>query len=250
MSFKYFCTRFVASVCLCLALVLSFSVSTQAQSASTGSVVGIITDPSGGVVVGATVTLTDKATTIARTTLSNDAGRYIFTNVAPGSYEVSANQNGFSLAKADNLTVAVGISLTVDFKLEIGKATETIEVAASGADLQTMNATVGNTVSGDLLQNLPSIQRDAATFVTLQPGVSPDGSVAGAVVDQSTFMLDGGQNSNDMDGSMTVYTPSFAGDPTGGIVSSQLGGSPTGVMPTPLDSLSMASSFGPRFLRA
>jgi hypothetical protein len=50
-------------------------------------------------------------------------------------------------------------------------------------------------------------------------------------------MLDGGQNSNDMDGSMTVYTPSFAGDPTGGIVSSQIGGSPTGVMPTPLDSV-------------
>ena len=64
-----------------------------------------------------------------------------------------------------------------------------------------------------LLQNLPSIGRDAATFVTLQPGVSPDGSVAGAVVDQSTFMLDGGQNTNDMDGSMQVYTPSFAGDP-------------------------------------
>ena len=57
--------------------------------------------------------------------------------------------------------------------------------------------------------------------MTLQPGVSPDGSVAGAVVDQSTFMLDGGQNTNDMDGSMQVYTPSFAGDPTGGIVSNQ-----------------------------
>jgi hypothetical protein len=61
--------------------------------------------------------------------------------------------------------------------------------------------------------------------------------VAGAVVDQSTFMLDGGQNTNDMDGSMQVYTPSFAGDPTGGIVSNQIGGSPTGVMPTPLDSV-------------
>jgi hypothetical protein len=121
--------------------------------------------------------------------------------------------------------------------LEIGAVTESIEVVVSNAELQTLNATVGNTVGGDLLQNLPSIQRDAATFVTLQPGVSPDGSVAGAVVDQSTFMLDGGQNSNDMDGSMTVYTPSFAGDPTGGIVSSQLGGSPTGVMPTPLDSV-------------
>jgi hypothetical protein len=189
------------------------------------------------VVTGATVTLTDKSTNSARTTVSNDAGRYIFTNVPPGSYQVSANQSGFRLAKLDDLTVTVGVSLTVDFKLEIGGATQTVEVTATGAELQTMNATVGNTVSGNLLQSLPSIQRDAATFVTLQPGVSPDGSVAGAVIDQSTFMLDGGQNSNDMDGSMTIYTQTFAGDPTGGIVANQIGGSPTGVMPTPLDSV-------------
>jgi hypothetical protein len=84
---------------------------------------------------------------------------------------------------------------------------------------------------------MPTIGRDSSTFVTLQPGVSPDGSVAGAVVDQSTFMLDGGQNTNDMDGSMQVYTPSFGGDPTGGIVANVFGGAPTGVMPTPLDSI-------------
>src|SRR5260370_39625364 len=100
-----------------------------------------------------------------------------------------------------------------------------------------MNATVGTTISGDLLQTLPSIGRDSRTLVTLQPGVSPDGSVAGAVVDQSSFMLDGGQNTNDMDGSMQVYTPSYGGDPTGGIVSNQIGGAPTGVMPTPPDSV-------------
>jgi hypothetical protein len=57
--------------------------------------------------------------------------------------------------------------------------------------------------------------------------------VAGTVVDQSTFLLDGGQNTNDMDGSMNVYTPSFAGDPTGGI----FGGTATGVLPTPIDSV-------------
>ena len=51
-----------------------------------------------------------------------------------------------------------------------------------------------------------------STFLTLQPGISPDGSVAGAAVDQSFFSLDGGKNTNDMDGSMSVYTPSFAGD--------------------------------------
>ena len=65
--------------------------------------------------------------------------------------------------------------------------------------------------------SLPTIARDTSTFLTLQSGISPDGSVAGAAVDQSSFQLDGGENTNDMDGSMSVYTPSYAGDPTGGV---------------------------------
>jgi hypothetical protein len=209
-----------------------------AQSASTGTVAGTVSDPSGGAIVGATVTLTDTATSIARTDATNENGRYFFANVVPSKYTVSVSKTGFRTSKLLDQIVSVGASLTLNVTLEIGSVAETVEVTSTtGADLQTLNATVGNTVGGELLQNLPSIGRDAATFVTLQPGVSPDGSVAGAVVDQSTFMLDGGQNTNDMDGSMTVYTPSFAGDPTGGIVSNSIGGSPTGVMPTPLDSV-------------
>ena len=71
--------------------------------------------------------------------------------------------------------------------------------------------------------------------MTLQSGISPDGSVAGTVVDQSTFQLDGGKNTNDMDGSMSVYTPSYAGDPTGGAANQSNGvaAGATGVMPTP-----------------
>src|SRR5271154_1005897 len=209
-----------------------------AQSASTGTVAGTVTDPSGGAIVGATVTLTDTATNIARADATNENGRYFFANVVPGKYTVSVSKTGFRVSKLVDQIVNVGASLTLNLTLEVGSVAETVEVTAtSGAELQTLNATVGNTISGELLANLPTIGRDAATFVTLQPGVSPDGSVAGAVVDQSTFMLDGGQNTNDMDGSMQVYTPSFAGDPTGGIVSNQIGGSPTGVMPTPLDSV-------------
>jgi hypothetical protein len=208
------------------------------QAASTGTVAGTITDPSGGAIVGATVTLTDTATSSARTSATNESGRYFFANVVPGKYNVSVSKTGFRVSKLNDQEVTVGAALTLNVVLEIGSVAETVEVTVTnGADLQTLNATVGNTVSGDLLQNLPSIGRDSSTFVTLQPGVSPDGSVAGAVVDQSTFMLDGGQNTNDMDGSMQVYTPSFAGDPTGGIVSNAIGGSPTGVMPTPLDSV-------------
>src|SRR5579859_2467500 len=223
---------------LLLAVLFCFAASAPtalfAQSASTGSVVGTVTDAQGAAVASAAVTLTDKATSIARSATTNEAGRYIFVDVNPGTYNVSVNKTGFRVSKVVDQVVQVGLSLTLNITLEIGSVAETVEVSAStGAELQTLNATVGNTIGGDTLQNLPTIQRDAATFVTLQPGVSPDGSVAGAVVDQSSFMLDGGNNTNDMDGSMNVYTPSFAGDPTGGMV----GGGPTGVMPTPIDSV-------------
>jgi len=209
-----------------------------AQSASTGSVAGTVTDPQGAAVAAAAVTITDKATSISRTSATNENGHYIFVDVNPGTYNISVNKTGFRVSKIVDQVVQVGLSLTLNVTMEIGSVAETVEVTAtSGAELQTLNATVGNTIGGETLQQLPTIQRDAATFVTLQPGVSPDGSVAGAVTDQSTFMLDGGQNSNDMDGSMAVYTPSFAGDPTGGIVSNSISGSPTGVMPTPIDSV-------------
>lgn len=204
------------------------------QAANTGSVAGTVVDPQGAAVAGATVTLVDMATSIPRTAVTNENGRYIFVDVPPGNYNVTVNKTGFRIAKVAGQVVQVGLALTLNITMEIGSVAETVEVTASaGAELQTLNATVGNTIGGNTLQNLPTIQRDAATFVTLQPGVSPDGSVAGAVVDQSSFLLDGGNNTNDMDGSMNVYTPSFAGDPTGGMV----GGGPTGVMPTPIDSV-------------
>ena len=95
---------------------------------------------------------------------------------------------------------------------------ETVEVTATNASLETASATVGNTLTGLPLDNLPGLGRDVSTFVTLQPGVAIDGSVAGANQDQNSFMLDGGNNSSDMDGTQNTYTPSFAGDPSGGLV--------------------------------
>jgi hypothetical protein len=109
------------------------------------------------------------------------------------------------------------------------KTTVTVTETA-GAELQTMNSTIGNTITGTALDNLPALGRDASTFVTLQPGVDPGGNVAGAVMDQ-TFMLDGGNNTSDMVGSMQVYTPSFGSNPTGGVGSEsggQLGGANAG----------------------
>src|ERR1700730_3993576 len=229
-------TQFVAMLAVLLCLFALCPSSLHAQAASSTSIAGVVTDSSGAIVVDAAVKLTDKATNTPRATNTNDAGRYFFANVVPGDYEIADRKTGFRITKT-LVTANVGVPLTVDLKLELGSVSQTIEVTATGTELQTLNATVGNTVTGDTLDSLPTIGRDSGTFVTLQPGVSPDGSVAGAVVDQSTFLLDGGQNTNDMDGSMQVYTPSFGGDPTGGIVSGQIGGAPTGVMPTPIDSI-------------
>jgi Carboxypeptidase regulatory-like domain len=230
-------TRTPRVVLILLCAVLFYPLVIHAQSASSTTVAGIVTDASGAAVADATVTLTDKGTNTPRSTNTNDQGRYFFADVISGDYGIEVNKTGFRVTKTI-VTAKVGIALTVDLKLELGAITETVEVTTTNSELQTMNATVGNTLSGDALTNLPSINRDVSTFMTLQPGVSPDGSVAGAVVDQSSFMLDGGQNTNDMDGSMQVYTPSFADDPTGGVVHTNFGSNgPTGVMPTPIDSV-------------
>ena len=219
-----------------------------AQTGGTGIVVGTVTDPTGAAVPGATVTLTDTATNAARTAITNDTGRYNFPNVPPGNYNITISKAGFRVTKIVNENVAVAESRTLDVRLEIGTTTQSVEVVATNTELQTLNATIGNTVSGNTLSSLPSLGRDVSSFVTMQPGVSPDGSVGGTVVDQANFMLDGGNNSNDMDGSGGVYNPSFGDDPTGGLfsnVNNPISGSsaginakqPSGVRPTPLDSV-------------
>ncbi len=213
-----------------------------AQSSSSGTVAGSVVDQSAAVVEGATVTLTDTSTNNARTTTTNAAGRYVYVDVTPGSYSIAVSKPGFETTKTANQEVKVGATVTVNLSLHVGGANVVVEVQATGTELQTMNATVGNSLTSIAIDNLPSLGRDVSTFVELQPGVGPDGAVAGAVLDQTYFALDGGNNTNDMDGSMNVYTSSFAGDPTGGVAAqNQLGfgnvAGPTGVMPTPQDSV-------------
>jgi len=230
----------VAILLLCIsALVLCCALPVWAQSTNSGTIAGSVTDQSGAVVNGASVTLTDTSTKASRSVTTNDAGRYVFVDVAPGTYDLNVGKQGFSTSKAQ-ITVLVGAATTANMTLHVGGSNVLVEVTAAGNELQTMNATVGNTITSAALDALPSIGRDVSTFVELQPGVSPEGSVAGTVNDQSYFSLDGGNNSNDMDGNMSTYTSTYAGDPTGGVAAQNsfyLTGQPTGVMPTPQDSV-------------
>jgi hypothetical protein len=118
---------------------------------------------------------------------------------------------GFRKVAVAGQRVVVGVPLTLNLTLEVGKATQTVEVTAvAGAELQTLNSTMGSTVAGDTIIDLPNANRDATSLLLFQPNTSPTflgaegntsgGQVAGAMSDQSTFRLDGGNATSDMEG--------------------------------------------------
>ena len=148
--------------------------------------------------------MTDPSTNITLTAVSNGVGRFIIANVPPTTYNITFSKTGFSARRVNQQAVQVGEILTINAVLEVGTVSNVVEVTGSaGAELQTINATVGTTVSGASLTYLPIFGSDSSSLALYQPGVSPEGAVAGAMYDQNTFQLDGGNNSNDMDGSMT-----------------------------------------------
>jgi hypothetical protein len=137
--------KYLAYFCFLLTFFcLLGPVGAWAQAAATGSVQGTVTDPTNAAVAAATVTLTDTATNAVRAAVKNEAGRYIFPGVPPGIYDVSIAKAGFRTTKFVKQEVTVGATLNLDAKLELGSQVETVEVqAATGAELQTMNATIG-----------------------------------------------------------------------------------------------------------
>jgi hypothetical protein len=218
----------VSSLLLCLV-----PTSAWAQNAASGALAGQVTDQQGAAVPGATVKLTEISTNSTTTTVTNEAGRYVLPTVPPGTYDLTVTKEGFSLSKIPAQKVDIGMSLTINVALQLGQTTTTVEVQAeAGADLQVMNATIGSTIGADSLQLLPNLGRDASTLAVLQVGVTAFGNTAGANADQNSFQLDGGNNTNDMDGNQRTYTPS-----NGYTGTASTGGSPSGVIPTPVESI-------------
>ncbi len=219
---------------VCLTLLFAISAAPILAQSSTGTLTGQVTDAQGALVAGARVKAVDPTTNSTRETVTNDAGRYTIPNVQPGTYVVTVAKAGFTTAKLSGQVVDVGQVLTLDVPLVVGSTATTVEVvAAAGAELQTLNATIGSTIRNDSLNLLPNLARDASYLAVLQVGVTPDvGAVAGAALDQNKFQLDGGNNSDDMSGSNTIYTPSNGYAGTG-----SSGGTPSGVMPTPVESI-------------
>src|SRR6185437_9866517 len=214
---------------------------TLAQSSNTGTISGTVTDNTGAVVPDAAVTLTDKATGNSRTATTNSNGQYIFAYVNPGTYDVKVTKQGFQTTVTSNQVVQVGIQLTVNAKLQIGSVSTTVEVTSiPGAELQTMDATVGSALSGAIIMNLPNASRDASTLAVLQPGQNINGATGGVTTDQNSFQLDGGFATDDMSGDNNTYIAAFGSDTAGGAGAMHSAGftqAPSAVIPMPVSSI-------------
>jgi hypothetical protein len=164
-----------------LLLILCTAASLSAQTA--GQVSGHVADPSGAVVPGANITLTNVATRTVRTTITTAAGDYTFVDVPPGVYSIRAEHSGFKVAANTAVTVEVGQSLRQDFHMEIGAVTQSVTVKASAAMLQVENASLGTVIENQAVNQLPLNGRNYLSLVALSSNantLSPSSGHAGS----------------------------------------------------------------------
>src|SRR5580704_13882367 len=188
------------------------SVAGFAQTA--GQITGQVTDSSDAIVVGATVTVTNSQTNVARKTTTNSAGNYTFPAMPPGVYNVKAETRGFKGEAHEGVVLEVEQIARIDFHLQVGAVTETVEVTGGAPLLTTESSTVGTVIDNDRIVGLPLNGRSFTSLIALSPNVSYNSVanggqasarqggdrttqeifVAGARREYLNFTLDGVQN--------------------------------------------------------
>ena len=231
--------RLVGQFALVGALLLAFAVPGLAQT-ETGRVTGRVIDQTGAVLPGATVTLMSPGTGVARTTVSDETGRYVITNLQPGSYSAKVELSGFATQTA-NLVVNVGGSVSIETKLQIAGATETVSVVAESQIINTQNSEMSTTVRQEQIRELPTLTRNAYDLVGLAANVVYDSASArgtgyainGMRSASTNILLDGSANNDEFSATVgqnvpldsvqefSVVTSNFSaqyGRATGGVV--------------------------------
>src|SRR5436190_4679851 len=191
-----------AGCLLALTLTALLSVPAYAQ-VDTGTLSGTIKDESGGVLPGATVTITHEGQALTLTTVTREDGSFIFTPIRTGAYSVEVDFPGFRKGIRRGLTVGIQETVRVDFTLQTGVVTEEVLVTGASPLLQTGSGTVGETLKSDMIENLPVNGRDYTVLARLTTGIVPpmQGSRAalmfaanGVRPAQNNYLLDGIDN--------------------------------------------------------
>ncbi len=196
------------SVMLLLFFVAGLSVAAWAQTATTGAIIGTVSDKAGAVVSGVEIEITSAALNQNQKVTTNESGQYTFPAVLPGTYTVTISKQGFRKATVSDLKIDVAKSYTVNVALEIGDVQQTVEVTATaGVELQTTDSTVGNVIAGKEMPLLPALTRQANDLLRIQPLSTPGGEVAGSRNDQTTITLDGIDITNQSVGGLGTVIP-------------------------------------------
>jgi len=195
--------------------LLSFGLTTSRSQDATGRIVGNVTDKTGAAILDAKVTVSNVATGNVQETATDRDGFYQVLSLPIGTYTVTVEHGGFRKQIFERQALQINQSLRLDAKLEIGQQSETIEVRDQVAAIETVNQTVGSTVTGAAIQQAPLNGRNVLDLAKLQPGVTETNgdstaagtfSIAGGRSDSVTFLLDGGLNNDLLDNSV-VFNP-------------------------------------------
>jgi hypothetical protein len=207
MNFVLRMARATKGICVLGAVVcvLLFSVTLFSQG-SNGRILGTVTDQSGGVVSGATITIIDKDRGVARTLTTDDAGEYNAPQLLPGTYTVRVEANGFKKLERENIELGVGKEVRADLTVQPGTQAQTVTVTESIPLVETTNATLGGTLQNADINDLPLNGRNFQSLMGLRPGVmlQPGGSpwtqsTNNVRPDESSWMVDGILNANAFD---------------------------------------------------
>src|SRR5271166_6023200 len=195
---------------LMLLLVVMVAPGISPAQDATGRIFGTVYDQQGAVIPSVQITATNTATQVARTATTNKEGHYQILALPIGNYKVKAEHTGFRTVISSEQKLFINQALRIDIKMEVGSASERVDVGAEAAPVETVNATLGQSVTGRTLTNMPLNGRDMLDLALLQPGVTESNddnsgagnySIAGGRTDSVTFLLDGGLNNDLLDNS-------------------------------------------------
>src|SRR2546428_5283477 len=194
------------------------------QSGSTSALTGRITDPTGAVLPGVSVTVTSIATNQTRTVVSAEDGVYRVPLLDPGAYRVRFSAPGFKTKEVMSVTLAVTDTVALDQTLEVGATSEEITVEAVAETIQTATSTIGTTVTGNTISSLPLPARNFTAVLGMAPGVAVDVangvsfgkgsinmSVNGANPEKNNFQMDGVAINNAAGNNMAIESGLYTG---------------------------------------
>src|SRR6266699_2419215 len=186
---------------------------------STGRILGVVTDQSGGFVANAKVTITDVARGVTQNLNTDSDGAYAAVNLLPGTYPVRAEYKGFKTFERKNVLVEVGKDVRVDAVLQPGSTNETVVITAEVPMVDTTSTTLGGTISNEIINDLPLNGRNYQNLISLRPGTSiyPGGgpwtqTTNGVRPEDTSYIVDGVTNDESFMGLSVTNAAAVLGD--------------------------------------